>query len=37
MSAVVEHSVALFGSSYFEMRYLRLVISIYLGGGWANG
>ena len=36
MSAVVELGVALFGSVYCEMSYLRMVISIYVGAGIAN-
>ena len=36
MFAVVELSVALFSPSYFEMSYVRMVISIYVGEGTAN-
>jgi len=36
MSAYVEISAALIGSSYFEMTYVRLVLTINLGS-WAHG
>lgn len=37
MPAYVEISAALVGSSYFEMTYVRLVLSIYVVGSRGHG
>lgn len=37
MSAYLEINAALVGSSYFEMNYVRLVLTINVVGNWAHG